>query len=204
MNILWWIRKLSRGFKPFVANRIGEIQSLTNPQQWRHVSTKENPADLPTRGISVANLKNNALWWNGPEFLKCHEKNWPKVKIEVNQETLSEVRKHARIQIDTENEEDLTLLATTHETSWRLQPERYSSWSRLVRVRAWVQRFIENCTRKIEDRCRGRYYVSRDSGCRDCHNKGGTATSLQRRIQSIGKPETHSTKQQTFDIEASD
>ena len=155
MNVLWWIRKPSRGFKPFVANRIGEIQSLTNPQQWRHVSTKENPADLPTRGTSVANLKNNALWWNGSEFLKCHEKDWIKVKIEVNQETLSEVRKQARIQINTENEEDLTLLATTHETSWRLQPERYSSWNRLVRVRAWVQRFIENCTRKIEDRCRG-------------------------------------------------
>ena len=155
MNVLWWIRKPSRGFKPFVANGIGEIQSLTNPQQWRHVSTKENPADLPTRGTSVANLKDNALWWSGPEFLKSDEKDWPKVKIEVNQENLSEVRKQARIQIETENEEDLTLLATTHETSWRLQPERYSSWNRLVRMRALVQRFIENCTRKLEDRCTG-------------------------------------------------
>ena len=40
-----------------------------------------------------------------------------------------------------------------HETSWRLQPERYSSWNRLVRVRAWIQRFLENCRLKIEDRC---------------------------------------------------
>ena len=155
MNVLWWIRKPSRGFKPFVANRIGEIQSSTNPEQWRHVSTKENPADLPTRGTSVANLKDNVLWWSGPEFLKSDEKDWPKVKIEVNQETLSEVRKQARVQIETENEEDLTLLTTTHETDWRLQPERYSNWNRLVRVRAWVQRFIENCTRKLEDRCTG-------------------------------------------------
>ena len=155
MNVLWWIRKPSRGFKPFVANRIGGIQSLTKPQQWRHDSTKENPADLPTRGTSVANLKDNALWWSGPEFLKSDEKDWPNVKIEVNQESLSEVRKQATIQIETENEGDLTLLATTHETSWRLQPERYSSWNRLVRMRAWVQRFIENCTRKLEDRCTG-------------------------------------------------
>ena len=151
MNVLWWIRKPSRGFKPFVANRIGEIQSSTNPQQWRHVSTKENPADLPTRGTSAANLKDNALWWSGPEFVKSDKKDWPKVKIEVNQESLSEVRKQARIQIETENAEDLILLATTHETSWRLQPKRYSSWNRLVRMRAWVRRFIENCTRKLED-----------------------------------------------------
>ena len=40
MNVLWWIRKPSRGFEPFVANRIGEIQSSTNSQEWRHVSTK--------------------------------------------------------------------------------------------------------------------------------------------------------------------
>ena len=153
MNVLWWIRKPSRGFKPFVANRIGEIQSSMNPQQWRHVSTKENPADLPTRGTSVVNLKDNALWWSGPEFLKLRENDWPKSKIEVNEETLSEVRKQDKIRLETKNEEDLTLLVTVHETSWRLQPERYSSWNRLVRVRAWVQRFIENCMRKIEDRC---------------------------------------------------
>ena len=153
MNVLWWIRKPSRGFKPFVANRIGEIQSSTNPQQWRHVSTKENPADLPTRGTLVVNLKDNALWWSGPEFLKLRENDWPKSKIEVNEETLSEVRKQDKIRLETKNEEDLTLLVTVHETSWRLQPERYSSWNRLVRVRACVQRFIENCMRKIEDRC---------------------------------------------------
>ena len=32
MNTLWWIRGQSREFKPFVANRVGEIQSCTNPE----------------------------------------------------------------------------------------------------------------------------------------------------------------------------
>ena len=31
MNVLPWIRRRSRRFKPFVANRIGEIQSITSP-----------------------------------------------------------------------------------------------------------------------------------------------------------------------------
>ena len=35
MNVLGWIRNQSRKFKPFVANQIGELQSHSNPQQWR-------------------------------------------------------------------------------------------------------------------------------------------------------------------------
>ena len=42
---------LGSWFKPFVANCVGKIQALTNPEQWRHDSTKENPADLLTRGL---------------------------------------------------------------------------------------------------------------------------------------------------------
>ena len=56
MNVLWWIRGRSRIFKPFVANRVGEIQSLTNPKQWRFVPTNENPADFTTRGMRVSDM----------------------------------------------------------------------------------------------------------------------------------------------------
>ncbi|MCG8047834.1 MAG: hypothetical protein N0E48_19785, partial [Candidatus Thiodiazotropha endolucinida] len=51
VNVLWWIRGRSREFKPFVANRVGEIQSNTNPGQWRYVPTNLNPADLLSRGM---------------------------------------------------------------------------------------------------------------------------------------------------------
>ena len=51
INVLWWIRGRSRRFKPFVANRISEIQSITSPMMWKHVSTKINPADLVSRGL---------------------------------------------------------------------------------------------------------------------------------------------------------
>ena len=34
-NTLWWIRGNGRRFKPFVANRVGEIQAHTDPFQWR-------------------------------------------------------------------------------------------------------------------------------------------------------------------------
>lgn len=35
---LEWVRSQARSFKPFVSDRVGEIQSKSNPQQWGHVS----------------------------------------------------------------------------------------------------------------------------------------------------------------------
>ena len=48
-DVLWWIRGHGRDFRPFVANRVGEIQMSTEPSQWQHVPTDQNPADLYTR-----------------------------------------------------------------------------------------------------------------------------------------------------------
>ena len=46
MNVLWWVRNHSRKFKPFVANRISEIQNLSSPGKWSNIKSRENPADL--------------------------------------------------------------------------------------------------------------------------------------------------------------
>ncbi|GFW02080.1 pro-Pol polyprotein [Trichonephila clavipes] len=67
---LHWIKGPSHRWKPFVANRVREIQSLTDPNSWFHCSGKDNPADLLTRGISVDALTTNSKWWNGSSFLR--------------------------------------------------------------------------------------------------------------------------------------
>ncbi|GFS99703.1 integrase catalytic domain-containing protein [Trichonephila clavipes] len=67
---LHWIKGPSHRWKPFVANRVREIQSLTDPNSWFHCSGKDNPADLLTRGISIDALTTNSKWWNGSSFLR--------------------------------------------------------------------------------------------------------------------------------------
>ena len=69
MNVLLWIRERGRIFKPLVANRVGEIQSLTNPKQWHFLPTNENPADVTTRGMRVSDLAKEKKWWSGSDFL---------------------------------------------------------------------------------------------------------------------------------------
>ena len=57
MDVIYWFRGHRRRFKPFLANLVGEFQTLTNTEQWRHLSTKDDPTDLLTRGLSASALK---------------------------------------------------------------------------------------------------------------------------------------------------
>ena len=154
MNVLWWIRRPSRSFRAFIANRIGEIYDSSSPTQWRHVSTHQNPADLPTRGMSVTELKGSETWWKGPKFLSMPEDSWPKTEIDVTPEATLEVRMKARATFDVPGTESV-LFALTPKTTWRLHPSRYSSWTRLLRVRAWVHRFLNNCGMPPEEKSSG-------------------------------------------------
>ncbi|GFW63988.1 integrase catalytic domain-containing protein [Trichonephila clavipes] len=42
---------------------------MTSSEQWRYVSTEDNPADFVSRGMVSLKLKTCELWWNVPEFL---------------------------------------------------------------------------------------------------------------------------------------
>ena len=58
MSVLWWVRNHSRNFKPFIANRVGEIQTVSKPEQWRYIPSELNPADIISRGLSATELVN--------------------------------------------------------------------------------------------------------------------------------------------------
>ena len=103
MNVLWWIRGRSKDFKPFVSNRVGEIQMSTYPAQWKLVSKKLNPADYLTRGVKLLQLAELDVWWNGPHFLHNDEKVWPKYVIEQNPVyTTEEVKRSVLVSSDVE------------------------------------------------------------------------------------------------------
>ena len=80
VKVLWWVRGRSRNFKPFVANRVGEIQTFTQPTQWRFVPTKVNPADILSRRMNEGELAECDSWWRGPVFLRESEDVWPQNK----------------------------------------------------------------------------------------------------------------------------
>ncbi|XP_065941328.1 uncharacterized protein [Magallana gigas] len=60
----------------FVANRVNEIREISESSTWQYCPTFCNPADYLTRGIALKKFKEDALWWNRPEWLMEPQK-WP-------------------------------------------------------------------------------------------------------------------------------
>ncbi|KAL8610142.1 hypothetical protein ACOMHN_005917 [Nucella lapillus] len=67
--VLGYLYNKTKKFHTFVANRVQQILDFSEPQQWHHVPSKDNPADHDSRSLSVTEIK-DSNWHSGPEFLK--------------------------------------------------------------------------------------------------------------------------------------
>ena len=139
MTVLYWLQNKGE-WKTFVQHRVNEILTSTQKQDWNHVASLDNPADLGSRGVSAMYLKESELWWKGPIWLRQGQSRWPK---DFNIDESSEVSE----------ERKQTVLATTVITERKgisqiIDIDRYSSYGKLLRVTAFTQRFVSNLQRK--------------------------------------------------------
>ncbi|KAF2896640.1 hypothetical protein ILUMI_09534, partial [Ignelater luminosus] len=75
--VLAWLNAEPSKWKVFVSNRVAEIQRLTEGYCWKHVSTKDNLADIVSRGLDTHSLQGEPLWWYGPSWLRIDREHWP-------------------------------------------------------------------------------------------------------------------------------
>lgn len=129
MITLSWIKGEPGRWKTFVANRVAEICELLSHDCWNHVRTKDNPADVISRGIDPANLKEHSLWWKGPDWLP-HKDQWPKVPENL-EDTEEETKLCHQISVKTDQEVEII--------------KQFSSLTRMIRVISYCNRFITNC-----------------------------------------------------------
>ena len=95
----------------------------------------ENPADIVSRGATSTALFQSELWWNGPCWLKSDE--LPDI-AEIGATSQTCDRDH---ELDGEDLGESHLVANDVAEP-TVNPQRYSSLSKLVRVNGWVKRFI--------------------------------------------------------------
>ena len=145
---LAWIQGDSHQWKQFVGNRVAEIQSLTASDQWRHCPGTENPADLVTRGVSAEKLIHSRVWLHGPLFLETMLPD--DSTVESSLESLASPEVHLEVKIEAK-----TLLSSSAAPVKVLDVERWSSFSRALRVVAWVLRFHSNLKEVIVNRLSG-------------------------------------------------
>lgn len=67
--VLGWIKMCPSLLQTFLSNRVSEIQSLSNIDEWRFVKSEDIAADLLSRGLFPDGLLDCSRWWNGPDFL---------------------------------------------------------------------------------------------------------------------------------------
>nr|XP_012147281.1 PREDICTED: uncharacterized protein LOC105663374 isoform X1 [Megachile rotundata]XP_012147282.1 PREDICTED: uncharacterized protein LOC105663374 isoform X1 [Megachile rotundata]XP_012147283.1 PREDICTED: uncharacterized protein LOC105663374 isoform X1 [Megachile rotundata]XP_012147284.1 PREDICTED: uncharacterized protein LOC105663374 isoform X1 [Megachile rotundata]XP_012147285.1 PREDICTED: uncharacterized protein LOC105663374 isoform X1 [Megachile rotundata]XP_012147286.1 PREDICTED: uncharact len=122
--VLHWLQTSPYLLKTFVANRVTEIQNRTKIEDWRHVPTADNPADLISRGQLPEEFLHPSIWHHGPKWLCMHENFWPTIPS-TPPSTVLEQRK-------------VTCLTT-------ILPDniidQFFSWEKLIRVIAWCLRW---------------------------------------------------------------
>jgi hypothetical protein len=140
-TVLCWISNTG-SWKQFVQHRVDEILRISSKSDWGHCPGIENPADLGSRGVLITELKNSDLWWSGPSWLKGNPTDWPSLVTAVpTLESKVEQKKYFSVSllINTDSLFGICNLISL---------ERFSCLKRLLRVTAWVKRFISNLKRK--------------------------------------------------------
>ncbi|UYV72585.1 hypothetical protein LAZ67_9003861 [Cordylochernes scorpioides] len=150
------IKSESRHWKPFVGNRIAEVQRLALHSSWHYVISKDNPADCASRGITPSELVDHSLWWRGPTWLS-----------DVNFEDPIQTQYDFPKEIPGERRKTFAVFHFTN----LLFPDfifKYSNINELFRITAWIYRFVFNVQCSFNERKKG--HVSSSELTSSIHN----------------------------------
>ena len=145
--VLAYLQSESGRFKVFVANRVSMIRQYSSPEQWRYISSRENPADILSRGCDASQLPK--IWFDGPEFLCNFKCDWPaECSEEMSQEiTLTENDPELKaLPCDRSRGNDVASFALNaavpqvHVIDALL--EYHSSFHRVKKAISWLRRYI--------------------------------------------------------------
>ncbi|XP_071094614.1 uncharacterized protein [Haliotis cracherodii] len=131
--VIQYIRNENKRFHVFIAHRIALIHESSEPNQWRHVGSTENPADDMSRGLDADKMVSSDRWKHGPEFLFQADSERPtstNLSLEIP-----------------DGDKEVKKAATTYTTVTNGCRDllfdlfgKYSTWHSLKRAVAWILR----------------------------------------------------------------
>ncbi|XP_044312567.1 uncharacterized protein LOC123037137 [Drosophila rhopaloa] len=127
--VLAWLKKPACSWTTFVANRVTKIAQATKIENWSHVRSEHNSADLASRGVSLQELGDSTLWWHGLQWLQLPKLQWPETS---DPHPVTELEQRA-VKVHFVNLPADDFL------------ERFSRLDKVLRVLAYVQRFLNRC-----------------------------------------------------------
>ncbi|GBM90862.1 hypothetical protein AVEN_49825-1 [Araneus ventricosus] len=131
-----WIKGSAIRWKQFMANRVREIQTLTDPGREKFCKRRENPADLLSRDCSEQKLLNSEIWCCGARRLSQPKYLWPTAVEGKIPEEITELKGVKTVV------QNITVQKPEH--PFRCLLDKCSSFNKVVGVTAWCLRFIKN------------------------------------------------------------
>ncbi len=128
---LSWTKSGAIKFKPFVKNKVIEMQELHSIRSWHFVPRAKNTtADLVSKGCSKGRLQEII---DGPDFLHSPREEWKFTPMKVDQEEEDSEKVHSVLA------HGIDIQPSTKDLP--IDIDRYSSWNKLLRVTACVLKF---------------------------------------------------------------
>ncbi|XP_045028564.1 uncharacterized protein LOC123471395 [Daphnia magna] len=150
-TVVQWIASKTCRFQTFVANRISEILEHSQPTESRHVTGIENLADECSRGLFPDEMMGNYRWVNGKDIWQQEENAWP-ITIKLPEPSVEDPEVSATNWIG-------LVYGLAEENRLISLLERNSNYDVVMRIVAWILRFISNSKLKLLDHVKSRIGV---------------------------------------------
>ena len=142
--VFYWITSTNKEWKQFVQKHGNEIRKLLPVQCWKHCQGQDNPANIPSRGMSSADLMMGPSWLNGPNWLYESqgdelESQDPSVPYECSSEMKGTQQTHN------------LLSGESNSCNGIFNCEICSSLRKLLRVMGYVFKFIQTLRSRIKN-----------------------------------------------------
>jgi hypothetical protein len=131
--VLGFISNETKRFHVYVANRIKSIREESDPNQWHHVSSEDNAADVASRGCNATELVESG-WFQGPSFLWNKEVDFSMEQYDLD-DSHEEIKSSACLSVRSDVCDQISLA-------------KFSSWNKARRIIAFCFLFIHNCRSK--------------------------------------------------------
>lgn len=116
-----------------------EIRRLVPAANWSHCPGKDNPADMPSRGVSPKELEDSLLWRHGPSWLLSISSDEQNEEITMPEECVEEIKVKAYMP-----SHSLLISTKSGGICKVINCEQFSKLLTLLRVTVYVKKFALN------------------------------------------------------------
>ena len=152
--VMHWLNQDQRPLHTLVRNSVIEVRRLSSSEDWFHIESANNIADLGTRECELAEIDRGTPWQRGLSWMSLPYEEMPTMNVTQIKMTQAEQRA-AALEVKAADIAGYVLtelrgkVADRHRLSNYLVDPTYYPWKRSVRIMGFVLKFIKMCKDSI-------------------------------------------------------